>query len=209
MTLSFFLGIFLAYMLGSIPTAVWIGTIFFHGVDVREHGSGNMGATNVIRVLGPKAGLPVLLFDVFKAWLAVYLANFFAPDYYSENQIVNFKIACGALAVVGHVFPLFANFKGGKGVASLVGVILAMYPIAFPIILVWFILVLISTGYVSVGSITSSILLPLVVILIFREKDVSLIILSILVAIFVPLTHRKNIHRLIRGEESKFRLYKK
>lgn len=208
MTLSFFLGIFLAYMLGSIPTAVWIG-IVFHGVDVREHGSGNAGATNVIRVLGPKAGLPVLLFDVFKAWLAVYLANFFAPDYYSQNQIVNFKIACGALAVVGHVFPLFANFKGGKGVATLVGVILAMYPIAFPIILVWFILALITTGYVSVGSITSSALLPILVILVFREKDVSLIILSILVAIFVPLTHRKNIHRLLRGEESKFRIYKK
>jgi len=121
MTLSFFLGIFLAYMLGSIPTAVWIG-IVFHGIDVREHGSGNAGATNVIRVLGPRAGLPVLLFDVFKAWLAVYLANFFAPDYYSQNQIVNFKIACGAIAVLGHVFPLFANFKGGKGVASLVGV---------------------------------------------------------------------------------------
>lgn len=208
MTLSFFLGIFLAYMLGSIPTAVWIGTIF-HGVDVREHGSGNAGATNVIRVLGPKAGLPVLLFDVFKAWLAVYLANFFAPDYYSENQIINFKIACGALAVVGHVFPLFANFKGGKGVATLVGVILAMYPIAFPVILVWFILVLISTGYVSVASITSSLLLPILVIVIFREKDVSLIILSILVSVFVPLTHRKNIHRLLRGQESKFRLYKK
>lgn len=208
MTLSFFLGIFLAYMLGSIPTAVWIG-IVFHGIDVREHGSGNAGATNVIRVLGPKAGLPVLLFDVFKAWLAVYLANFFAPDYYSQNQIVNFKIACGALAVVGHVFPLFANFKGGKGVATLVGVILAMYPIAFPIILVWFILALITTGYVSVGSITSSALLPILVILVFREKDVSLIILSILIAIFVPLTHRKNIHRLLRGEESKFRIYKK
>ena len=208
MTLSFFLGIFLAYMLGSIPTAVWIG-IVFHGIDVREHGSGNAGATNVIRVLGPRAGLPVLLFDVFKAWLAVYLANFFAPDYYSQNQIVNFKIACGSLAVLGHVFPLFANFKGGKGVASLVGVIIAMYPIAFPIILVWFILALISTGYVSVGSITSSALLPILVILVFREKDLSLIILSILIAIFIPLTHRKNIHRLLRGEESKFRLYKK
>jgi glycerol-3-phosphate acyltransferase PlsY len=208
MTLSFFLGIFLAYMLGSIPTAVWIG-IVFHGIDVREHGSGNAGATNVIRVLGPRAGLPVLLFDVFKAWLAVYLANFFAPDYYSQNQIVNFKIACGAIAVLGHVFPLFANFKGGKGVASLVGVIIALYPIAFPIILVWFILALISTGYVSVGSITSSALLPILVILVFREKDLSLIILSILIAIFIPLTHRKNIHRLLRGEESKFRLYKK
>jgi glycerol-3-phosphate acyltransferase PlsY len=208
MTLSFFLGIFLAYMLGSIPSAVWIG-IIFHGVDVREHGSGNAGATNVIRVLGPKAGLPVLLFDVFKAWLAVYLANFFAPDFYSDNQIINFKIACGMLAVLGHVLPLFANFKGGKGVASLVGVILALYPVAFPIILVWFILMLISTGYVSVGSITSSVLLPLLVILIFKEKSVGLIILSIMIAIFIPLTHRKNIHRLLRGEESKFRLYKK
>jgi glycerol-3-phosphate acyltransferase PlsY len=195
-------------MLGSIPSAVWIG-IIFHGVDVREHGSGNAGATNVIRVLGPKAGLPVLLFDVFKAWLAVYLANFFAPDFYSDNQIINFKIACGMLAVLGHVLPLFANFKGGKGVASLVGVILALYPVAFPIILVWFILMLISTGYVSVGSITSSVLLPLLVILIFKEKSVGLIILSIMIAIFIPLTHRKNIHRLLRGEESKFRLYKK
>ena len=208
MTISFFLGIMAAYLLGSIPSAVWIGKIFYR-VDVREHGSGNAGATNVIRVLGPWAGLPVLLFDVFKAWLAVYLGNVFVPDFYSDNQLVNFKIALGAIAVVGHVFPVFAHFRGGKGVASIVGVILALYPVVFPIILVWFILMLITTGYVSVGSITCSILLPILVIVIFREEHISLILLSILIGIFIPLMHRKNIHRLLRGEESKFRVHKK
>ena len=208
MTISFFLGIIVAYLLGSIPSAVWIGKIFYR-VDVREHGSGNAGATNVIRVLGPWAGLPVLLFDVFKAWLAVDLGNVFVPDFYSFNQLVNYQIALGAIAVVGHVFPVFAHFRGGKGVASIVGVILALFPIAFPIILVWFIIVLVTTGYVSVGSITSSILLPILVIVIFKEQHISLIILSILIGIFIPLMHRKNIHRLLRGEESKFRVHKK
>jgi len=208
MTISFFLGIMAAYILGSIPSAVWIGKIFF-GIDVREHGSGNAGATNVIRVLGPWAGLPVLLFDVFKAWLAVDLGNVFVPDFYSANQLVNYQIALGAIAVVGHVFPVFAHFRGGKGVASIVGVIIALYPVVFPIILVWFVLVLISTGYVSVSSITSSILLPVLVIVIFREEHISLILLSILIGVFIPLMHRKNIHRLLRGEESKFRVHKK
>ena len=208
MTISFFLGILAAYILGSIPSAVWIGKIFF-SVDVREHGSGNAGATNVIRVLGPWAGLPVLLFDVFKAWLAVDLGNVFVPDFYSTNQLVNYQIALGAIAVVGHVFPVFAHFRGGKGVASIVGVIIALYPVVFPIILVWFILVLVSTGYVSVSSITSSILLPILVIVIFREEHFSLILLSILIGVFIPLMHRKNIHRLLRGEESKFKVHKK
>ena len=208
MTISFILGILAAYILGSIPSAVWIGKLFY-GVDVREHGSGNAGATNVIRVLGPWAGLPVLLFDVFKAWLAVDLGNVFVPDFYSSNQLINYQIALGAIAVVGHVFPVFARFRGGKGVASIVGVIIALYPVVFPIILVWFVLVLISTGYVSVGSITSSILLPILVIVFFREEHISLILLSILIGIFIPLMHRKNIHRLLRGEESKFRVHKK
>lgn len=208
MTISFFLGIMAAYLLGSIPSAVWIGKIFYR-VDVREHGSGNAGATNVIRVLGPWAGLPVLLFDVFKAWLAVYLGNVFVPDFYSSHQLVNYQMALGAIAVVGHIFPVFAHFRGGKGVASIVGVILALYPITFPIILVWFIIMLATTGYVSVGSITSSILLPILVIAVFREQHISLIILSILIGIFVPLMHRKNIHRLLRGEESKFSVHKK
>jgi glycerol-3-phosphate acyltransferase PlsY len=208
MTISFFLGIMAAYFLGSIPSAVWIGKIFFR-IDVREHGSGNAGATNVIRVLGPWAGLPVLLFDVFKAWLAVDLGNVFVPDFYSTNQLVNYQIALGAIAVAGHVFPVFAHFRGGKGVASIVGVVIALYPVVFPIILVWFVLVLVSTGYVSVSSITSSILLPVLVIVIFREEHISLILLSILIGVFIPLMHRKNIHRLLRGEESKFRVHKK
>lgn len=208
MTISFFLGIMAAYLLGSIPSAVWIGKIFYR-IDVREHGSGNAGATNVIRVLGPWAGLPVLLFDVFKAWLAVYLGNVFVPDFYSSHQLVNYQMALGAIAVVGHIFPIFANFRGGKGVASIVGVILALYPFTFPIILIWFIIMLVTTGYVSVGSITSSILLPVLVIAVFREQHISLIILSILIGVFIPLMHRKNIHRLLRGEESKFSVHKK
>ena len=123
------LAFLLAYLLGSIPSSVWVGK-WFYGLDVRNEGSGNAGATNTIRVLGLKAGIPVLLFDVFKAWLAVSLANWFTYDGFSQNQEVIYRILLGASAVIGHVYPVFAGFRGGKGVASLVGVVIALYPAA-------------------------------------------------------------------------------
>lgn len=201
-------GCVLAYLLGSVSTSVWIGRIFY-GIDVREKGSGNAGATNTIRVLGLKAGIIVLLIDALKAWVAVQLATYFAAGNLTENQLINYKILLGAIAVVGHVFPLYTGFRGGKGVASLVGMVIALYPYAFLSILGWFAIVFIISRYVSLASVTSSILFPVLVIFIFREQSVSLIVLSILIAVFVPLTHKKNIKRLLKGEELKMTFSKK
>lgn len=201
----FYIGLafLLAYLLGSIPSSVWVGK-WFYGLDVRNEGSGNAGATNTIRVLGLKAGIPVLLFDVFKAWLAVSLANWITYDGFSENQQVIYRILLGATAVIGHVYPVFAGFRGGKGVASLVGVVIALYPAAFLIILGCFIVVMVFTRTVSLASIISSLAFPVVVIFVFGETRVPLIILATAVAIFVPYTHRENIKRLLNGTEKKF-----
>ena len=196
-------GVLIAYLLGSIPTAVLVGKIFYN-IDVRTMGSGNAGATNAIRLLGLKVGIPVLLFDIFKAALAVSLSIWLNNPEFTPNQEVIYRIALGAAAVLGHVFPVFASFKGGKGVASLVGVILALYPSSFLIILGCFTLIMIFTRIVSLSSVICSLLFPLVVIFLFHESRLPLIILSICIAIFIPFTHRKNIKRLIAGTEKKF-----
>lgn len=193
----------LAYLMGSFSSAVWIGK-WFYNTDVREHGSGNAGATNTIRVLGTKAGVIVMVLDIIKAWGAVMLAHLFAIDTWSEAQLVDYKIVVGSLAVLGHVFPVFTGFKGGKGVASLVGVIIALFsPYIFLLVLAWFLTVFILTRYVSLASITASVFFAVLAIFVFQEQNMYLIILSALIAVFVPLTHHKNIKRLLKGEESK------
>ena len=204
MVLQFVIFIVIAYLIGSIPTSVWVGKAFFR-LDVRDHGSGNAGATNTIRVLGWKAGLPVFIFDVFKGWLAVMLAGFFLSGELGAEQLVHLKIILAAAVVLGHVFPVFAGFRGGKGVATILGVGVALYPVTVWVILGIFILVLLITGYVSLGSIIGAILVPFIDIFLFKQDNFWLIGLSILVAIFIPLTHRKNIKRLLKGEESKFK----
>ena len=205
MILSYLLlisGGIIAYLLGSTSFSVWIGKIFY-GVDVREKGSGNAGATNTIRVLGLKTGILVLLLDTLKAWIPVHFAYFFAGDVLTGFQLVNYCIALGALAVLGHVFPLYTGFRGGKGVASLVGVVIALYPYAFLVILACFLIIFFVTHYVSLSSITSALVFPFLVIFLFHEKSPSLIILSIFIAVFIPITHKKNIRRLMNGEELK------
>lgn len=192
-----------AYLIGSIPTAVWIGRIFYK-VDVREHGSGNAGATNTIRVLGWKAGVPVMLFDVIKGWLAVKLAVFAPESLFTDQTIDYLRIGMGVAAVLGHVFPVYIGFRGGKGVATLLGVGIALYPISIWIVVGIFFLVLFSSRYVSLSSMTAAVSFPLVDFFLLHQTQPGLIILSVLVAVFVPLTHRKNIQRLLRGEESKF-----
>lgn len=196
--------ILLAYLLGSIPTSVWVGKIFFK-VDVREHGSKNAGATNAIRVFGWKAGLPVFLFDVFKGWLAVMLSEFFLSHQLNNDQLVFLKIGLAAAVVLGHVFPMFAGFRGGKGVATLLGVGMAIYPLTVWVVLLIFVVILLVTGYVSLGSLTGAILFPFIDIFIFKQDNIWLIGLSVLVAMFIPVTHRNNIKRLLKGTESKFR----
>jgi len=194
--------IILAFLIGSIPSSVWIGRIFFK-VDIRKMGSGNAGATNTIRVLGWKAGIPVLIIDIFKGWIAVYIANFFLFDFVG-NQFIYFKIILATSAVLGHIFPIYVGFHGGKGVATLLGVGIALFPLASLIIAGLFLVVLFISRIVSVSSILSSIAFPIVVIFILNTEEVPLIILSIVVAVFVPITHKNNIKRLLKGEEKKF-----
>ncbi len=198
-----------AYLMGSFSSAVWIGK-WFYNTDVREHGSGNAGATNTIRVLGTRAGVIVMAIDIVKAWGAVMLAHLFAIDTWTEAQLVDYKIVVGSLAVLGHVFPVFTGFKGGKGVASLVGVIIALFsPYIFLLVLAWFLTVFILTRYVSLASVTASIFFAVLAIFIFHEQNTYLIILAALIAVFVPLTHHKNIKRLLKGEENKLSFTKK
>lgn len=202
-------GVVCAYLLGSFSSAVWIGRWFYH-TDVRTKGSGNAGATNTLRVLGVKAGVVVMLLDVIKAYGAVALAPVFASGTFGPAELVNYKIVLGSMAVLGHVFPVFTGFKGGKGVASLVGVVIALYqPVIFLIVLGWFFLVFLVTKYVSLASVTSSLLFATLAIWAFHERNIYLIILAVGIAIFIPITHRKNIKRLFHGEEAKLLFGKK
>ncbi|HNX86868.1 MAG TPA: glycerol-3-phosphate 1-O-acyltransferase PlsY [Bacteroidales bacterium] len=192
-----------AYLLGSIPSAVWFGK-WFTGIDVREHGSGNAGATNTIRVLGYKTGIPVLLFDVLKGFLAVKLVGWLHLPGISETSLVYVEIGAAMAAVTGHVFPLFAGFRGGKGVGTLAGVGIALYPLALLIVLGVFIVVLVFFRYVSLASVTAALLFPLVVVFVTDETRPAMVLLAVAVALFIPVTHRKNLRRLFKGEENKF-----
>lgn len=201
--------IIVAYLLGSIPSAVWIGKRF-HGIDVREHGSGNSGATNTIRVLGWKTGIPVLLIDLAKGWMAAMLPVFLHLAQPDSSLMINLQILGGVTAIIGHIFPLFAGFRGGKGVATIFGVLLALqFPLTLSCFVV-FLIVLLITGIVSVSSITAGIAFPVLLFTIFDSPSVVFKIFSVLVAIALIFTHRKNIRRIMKGEEKKlFRLSKK
>jgi len=196
-----------AYLIGSIPTSVWIGRLFF-GIDIRTKGSKNAGATNTIRVLGTKTGIPVLIIDILKGWFAVYMIRLFDFDTLTNLQISYLSISMATAAVIGHIFPIYVGFKGGKGVASLLGVGIALYPIAIFITIGVFVIVLLVSRYVSLSSISAAISFPLTIFLLFPETELPLKVLSIAVAIFLPLTHRKNIKRLLNKKESKFQIRK-
>lgn len=202
--LSNILPVLAAYLLGSIPTAVMVGKVFY-GIDVRESGSGNAGATNTIRVLGLKAGIPVLLVDVFKGLTAVLLATPIHRQFDGTVISAGLLLAVAAAAVLGHTFPIFAGFKGGKGVATLLGVGFGIYPWASVCVVLIFTAVLLISGYVSLSSISAGIAFPFLVIFLFPADHVFFTVLSIAVAVFLPITHRKNIKRLRNGTESKFR----
>jgi glycerol-3-phosphate acyltransferase PlsY len=191
-----------SYLLGSIPTSVWIGKAFYN-LDVREHGSGNAGATNTFRVLGKTAGIPVLIIDVLKGWVSVMLAVWFLEPGDSPVLFENFRVLCGTAAVMGHVFPLFAGFKGGKGVATLLGVAAGMQPMAALLCIALFLLVLLLTKYVSLGSILASLFYGLFLLLIDKVHHDATIIFAIMIPVLVILTHTKNIRRLIEGNESR------
>ncbi len=194
----------LAYLLGSIPTAVWLGKLFFH-IDVREYGSKNAGATNTIRTLGLPAGLAVFAIDVLKGFAATNLYRIvIAWGEGSPEQWSAYAILFGVLAVVGHIFPIFAGFRGGKGVATLCGVVLALHPLATLCVLGVFALVLAATRYVSLGSMTAGIAFPFFLFFLFRVRELPLLIFAIAIAVLLLVTHRANIVRLLHGKESRF-----
>jgi len=201
----------LAYLCGSIPTAVWIGLAFFD-VDVREYGSGNAGATNTFRVLGKKAGIPVMLIDILKGWTATNLAYFIGVSTtgaYNSAAYVNYALALGIAAVMGHLFPIFAGFRGGKGIATLFGMILAVNLPAALVCVGVFIVVLLVTRYVSLGSILAGFTYPICVTFVFPMYIRSVIIYGMCMCLLILVTHQKNIERLLKGTESKVNLFKK
>ena len=194
--------IILAYLTGAIPTSVWVGRWFFN-LDIRDHGSGNAGATNTMRVLGVKIGLPVLIFDIFKGWLAVRYVLIFNVFPIGSSNWMNLSIILGILAVLGHIFPVYIGFRGGKGVASIFGVLLALAPVPTLCAGGVFIILLLLFKYVSVGSIAAGISFPVWIWLVFKSPFESLKWFSLLVAVLLIFTHRKNISRLINGQENK------
>ncbi|MBR2647842.1 MAG: glycerol-3-phosphate 1-O-acyltransferase PlsY [Sediminibacterium sp.] len=194
--------ILLAYLIGSIPTAVWISRRFFN-IDIRDYGSGNSGATNTFRVLGKKWGSIVMLIDVLKGVIATSL--YIALPFYLTNELqrTNLMIGLGLAAVLGHIFPIWAGFRGGKGVATLLGMAVAIQPVVAVCCLIVFMIVLTLTRFVSFSSILAGISFMVFILFIFNEKETLYRIFAVLVALMVVLTHQKNIGRIVRGTESK------
>ena len=197
----------IAYLLGSVSTAVLVGRRFF-GIDIREYGSGSAGATNVYRVMGPKWGAIVMIADMLKGVLAVQLA-FLLPDYV-ENEMAfqNLQTLLGLAAVVGHIFPIWADFRGGKGVATIFGMVLGISPLTAVGCITIFSLVLYLTRFVSLSSILASISFPIFILVVFNVDNPLYRVFAITVALLVLLTHQKNIGRLLRGEEGKLPILK-
>ena len=201
----------LAYLFGSIPTAVWIGQAFY-GIDVREYGSGNAGATNTFRVLGKKAGIAVMLLDIFKGYTATnlaYLIGLSVTGPQNSVQFVNYQLALGITAVMGHLFPVFAGFRGGKGIATLFGMILAVQSQAAMLCVLTFVVVLLISKYVSLSSILAGFSFPLSIIFIFQSPIRSVVLYGMSICVLILVTHQKNIERLLKGKESKVNLFKK
>jgi len=201
------LSLILAYLIGSIPTAVWIGKIFYN-LDVREHGSGNAGATNTFRVLGKAAGIPVLIFDILKGILAISLANTLGDYIKGGDSLINLKIALGVSAFLGHLYPIYVGFRGGKGVATMLGIIISLnYPSALLAVAV-FIIVFKISKYVSLSAMIAAYSYPVFILVIYKSNSPTMVVFSLLVAIIITITHQKNIERLFNSKESKMSLFK-
>ena len=189
-----------AYALGSIPSSVWLGRAL-KGVDLREQGSGNAGATNAFRVLGKPIGVAVLLFDMTKGFLAVNLLHLQSEIVSGSETWMLWKIGLGLLAVVGHIFPVFAGFRGGKGVATVTGVALAIHPLAALSAMGIYLLVFLVTRISALGSLIAVLTYPIWIFWVFRSEFLTIRIFSLAVLALVLITHRSNILRLVRGEE--------
>lgn len=219
--LSVFALLIIAYLLGSIPSAVWIGKKYY-GIDIREHGSKNAGTTNMLRVLGKRAALPVFVIDYFKGFGAVALTSVIrfvdVYDDFSEAWIINLRLLATLAVVLGHIFPIFAGFKGGKGVATLLGAGTGIFP---PILLLCFgvwCFVFAMWHYVSLASMVAGCCYPFFVTIFMTMahydpsapfESVPFILFAWSVAIMLVWTHRKNIKRLREGTESKIFLWQK
>lgn len=198
----------LGYLLGSIPSAVWVGKVFFKK-DVRQFGSGNAGATNTFRVLGKTAGTIVLAMDIGKGFLAVQAPHWAEVGFSSPGGMDDFAILCGIAAVLGHLYPVFAGFKGGKGVATALGIVLAASPWASFSAVGVFLLVWLVSGYVSLGSILSAVSFPLFLFLLFYPEGTIIKIAAVLLPLLIIYTHRSNIGKLAKGTENKTTPFKK
>lgn len=210
-TLYIFIAIVTAYLLGSIPTAVWYGQRFF-ATDVRDYGSGNAGATNTFRVLGKRAGTVVLLIDILKGSAATMLAfGLLHLGAIRPQDLMEYKLLLGLVAVMGHVFPVYTNFKGGKGVATLLGMTLSVQLWVALVCVVIFLLILYLTKYVSLSALLATLSFPLLVLLVppFKTDEPLLVVFGFVMFAVLALTHKKNIVRLTQGSESRTYLFRR
>lgn len=202
------LGAGVSYLIGSMPTALWVGKAFF-GLDIREHGSGNSGASNTFRVLGKKAGIAVLLIDVIKGLTAASLVRYYSFIELGSIRYVNLQLLFGLSAVVGHIFPIYAKFKGGKGIATLLGMLIAIHYLSALVCMGLFLGTLFSTRYVSLSSILTAVAFPFIAVFLYKNEEPMFVAFGIAAALMVVLTHQKNIKRLVAGNENKAKLLKK
>lgn len=198
----------LSYLIGSFSSAVWFGRWFWN-TDVREFGSKNAGATNTFRVLGAKAGLIVFVFDVLKSFAAIQLVRL-VPELSQNSELyIQIKILFGACAIIGHIFPVFSQFRGGKGVASMLGFIIAIHPLAAGITFGVFLIVFLISRIVSLSSISAALAFPFIIYFLEKGNSLTLTIFSIIATCIIILTHLKNIKRLLKGEEKPISFSKK
>lgn len=202
--------LFGSYILGSLPTAIWLGR-YLKGIDIREHGSHNAGATNTFRVLGKRAGWTVLSIDVLKGTLASNLPHFFSSELFwgYKDELLILQLIAGFTAVFGHVFPVFAHFRGGKGVATSLGIVLGINPPAALVCLSIFLFVFLLSRYVSLGAIVSALCFPLVSYFFIHDDTRIMIIFTVVLGVLVIWAHRKNIERLLNGTENRMNLFSK
>jgi glycerol-3-phosphate acyltransferase PlsY len=198
----------IAYLLGSIPTAVWIGKSKY-GIDIRKYGSKNAGATNTFRVLGKNAGIVVLSIDILKGFMASFLPVIFINKNLQSNEIVDVQILSSFMAIIGHMFPVFEKFKGGKGVATSLGVIFGISPISAGIGLIIFLIIFLIFKFVSLAAIITALFFPFIVYFTSDVNSIYLVVFSVILSTVVIIAHRKNIKRLINGTENKMIITRK
>ena len=197
---QFFIFIFISYLFGSVSGSLLLGR--FKNIDIRKLGSGNAGGTNALRSVGPLFALGTILIDIFKGYLPIVLLSFYVDESISLDLA---QVMFGIAAVLGHVYPIFYNFKGGKGAGTLVGVVLAIFPLSIPIVILIWCLILILTGYVGLSTMCAGLSLVLVTYFMYSNTIFSVFgYFTIGIAVFLIYTHRENIKRMFNGTENQF-----